>query len=126
MAAHAWTKSSKKNNTLIQTSVSSYIYECKVQGCDLEQRFAQSSQYTYEDVFCNGVDMGVLIGTSWGVAEIRHLEMLSQYFIDSYQIPASNMSDADFNELSALNYVGLSPDDSEVWLLDNGKELIEA
>ncbi len=124
MSNHTWTKTVKDPNTLIQTSEDSYIFECPVVGCGISHRFAETSQQSWESVFCNGVDMGVLIECSFGVAEPRHCEMLLQYFCDSYQIPISNMSQSDFDELSVAGYITLSDDFIEIWLTDNGKELV--
>lgn len=126
MAAHAWTKANKRNQTLIQTAEYSYLYRCQVNGCTVpDMRFAESSQWVWEDVYCNGSDMGVLIGCSFGVAEPRHLEMLSQYFCDLYEIPVANMPQADLTELTNAGYVTLSDNLSEIWITQNGAELVE-
>jgi len=72
---HELTQTTLDENTLIQTSVDSYIFTCPV--CLKEARYAYSFNDKIE-VFCNGEDFGTKIPVSDVVLEISEAYCLVQ------------------------------------------------
>lgn len=103
-------------NTLISTSVESYIFTCT--QCNKQERYAYSNQDNIE-VFCDGVDFGTKVKIGGVVIEIFDVNFMKEKFTTDDFTTESTQNLIDLNIIEPLSR---QTDDE---MVENGYTLTE-